>query len=303
MQGTIGIEIPLNELHAQCLYLTKTSTFDFMKFKIVTFFLLSCSLVFAQHKVVVFYLTPAIAEIKNDNYANDQFNQMQHSISPEVGVSQLRYFSKNMAFSFGIKYAAYKNTLISKNYFKSNTTKTDSYGDEYYPVVISGYTLKRQMLTLEVPLTFHYEKTLVDNARYFCNVGFKLTSPIVSKKEFSGYYETMGFYQHPYYTNIGLLVGDDPSNGFKKTTYENSTGFKYKNISASLCSNIGLIIPMNKNVSFMCSLEYVLGLTDINETEKGKNYVNLKGDISPYKPSKISAIGFRFGIGLSMFTE
>jgi hypothetical protein len=249
-----------------------------------------------KDKTVSFYFSGASSKLQNDNFTNDPNLVIHYPVGMNGGLSFTKYFTNHIGLTLGLEFSNYKNQYRCAQYNKSTTTQNDPNGSAYYTITQADYTMQRSVNMVEIPICLRLETSSSDKARLFADIGVKLCSAVSSQMTSSGSITTMGIYPDPNYSNAGYLVWNQQVTGWQTTAVTASNDYSCKNISTAFYCNAGFFVPINKQFQLTCSVFYLKGLGDINESEKGQAYVNYLGEAKSYLPTTISSFGARLGL-------
>ncbi len=249
-------------------------------------------------KTVSFYFGLASSKIVNDNWTNDKSNEIHNPMGINAGVSYTKYFTNWLGITLGLEYATYNTNYRCAQYNKGTNLQTDGLGQQYYTITQADYSYNRSIGNIEIPICLRLESPVSNKTSFFGDIGFKICSAVSSNLVATGTITTMALYPDPNYPNAGYLVWNQTSTNDQTSQVSSTNDYRCQTRSLSFYAQGGVAMPIDNRTHFTASVFYTRALGDINDSEKGTNYVNYLGQSQSYKPSTTTAFGARLGIML-----
>ena len=255
-----------------------------------------------KSKALSFYFGMASSKISNDNWTNDKSLEIHNPAGINTGLSYTKYFRNWIGITLGLEYTTYRTNYRCAQYNKGTDLQTDPNGQKYLIVTQADYTYNRSIGNIEIPLCVRLESSPINKTRFYGDLGLKLCSAISSSLVASGSITTMALYPDPNYSNAGYLVWNQTATNDQTSQVSSSNDYRCATQSFSFFAQGGVLIPIDNRIQFTATVFYTKALGDINDSEKGTDYVNYLNQSEAYKASTTSALGVRLGVML-LFKE
>jgi hypothetical protein len=247
-----------------------------------------------KSKELSFILGPSATKLSNYNISNDEHKTISRQNGANCALSYNRYFKNRIGFGIGLGYSSYKQTVYQKGLFMKSDQK-DKDGNTYELWMNSNMTYEYKLNYLDVPVVLHL---LLGNSSQF--YGF-VDAGIINSFLIEGTYhekgsiENMGKYptSNPFFN---LVSQNNPYYGYEVNPVDKENTDKFQGYNASLHVSVGVVVAMTERLSLRVAPQLTKGLTDIIiKDEQGKDYQNIFGDKSGYKPTKTFSMGLTVG--------
>jgi len=276
------------------------------KYFFLPFFITFSSVVNSQvalqkDKEISIDIGAASTMIENYNLSHDKNLIVNNKLGTDFSVQYTKYLLDKIGVGAGIGFSNYDQVYYQKGLFKQ-VDQVDKDGRLYDKWINSDVKLSNQLVYAEIPVTAHFLLGNSSRCYGFINAGiinqFLLTGTHIEK----GTIETMGKYTsetgNPDW--FGVTTDNDYYGiGTTEVSVKEKNKFESYNLSGHL--GIGLAAIMTKGLYLKVEPYANAGVLDITSKEgRGKDYVNIQGERSNYKPTRIFSAGINLGLALDL---
>jgi hypothetical protein len=241
----------------------------------------------------------ASTKIKNTNLSHDENIVIDNKNGANFSFEFSKYFANRIGIGFGLGYSGYDQAYSQKGLYQL-PSQVDRDGDFYDKWVSSDIVYSNKLSYFNVPVTLHL--LLGHSSRFY---GF-IDAGIVNQFLINGTYtangsiETMARYStnNPYF----FVVTQNNSYynvKFSPVATKDAERYKFYNLSGHLA--VGIAAAMTDRLSLKVQPFADFGFSDImGPNDKGKDYENVLGQTSAYKPTTLFAAGINVGFAFNM---
>ncbi|MGQ0828379.1 MAG: hypothetical protein ACT4ON_08290 [Bacteroidota bacterium] len=199
----------------------------------------------------------------------------------------------------GLGYSSYKEIVYQKGLFEK-ANQIDKDGNTYDIWINSDMAYTSNLKYLDVPLTLHLLLGSSETYYGFIDVGIVNSFLIGGKYTKKGSIENMGkyYYGNPYFSDISQ---NNPYYDYKNQSHDKEYTDIYKFYNVSFRASVGIAAAMTERLFLRIAPEITKGFSDITgEDDKGKDYENVFGEKSAYKPTKTFSLGLNVGFSFNL---
>lgn len=252
-----------------------------------------------KDKELVIIAGPLACKLVNSNVAKDDYKVVDKQNGYNFSFSYNKYFKNRIGFGVGFGFSKYKQITYQKGLF-SKSNQIDKDGNTYDLWMNSKMTYTSNLNYLDIPIMLHL--LLGSSSKYygFIDVGIVNGFLIEGTDSKKGSIENIGKYStgNPYFSTVSQNNSyyDYAFQAFDK---ENPDAFKSYNLSLKI--SLGIVAAMTDRLTLRVTPEFTKGLSDITAKEdQDKDYENVFGDKSTYKPTKTFSLGLNIGFGFNL---
>lgn len=191
-----------------------------------------------------------------------------------TGLLQLQYayyFHENWGFNVGLAFSGYGSygVLNNTNIWAKGLNHGDTDGEAYEHRAIT-HDWREQQIThvAELPIGIQCQYPLNDNnLRLYAGLGARVGMPICNRQIIkSGTLEHQGFYEQ-----WNMLVTDQGDRDYyteQAADFEIDKNLNLKKIAVAADVNLGLMVPLTKQIDLVCGLYFQMNCLDLYDGEK-----------------------------------
>lgn len=192
------------------------------------------------------------------------------SIQPLLQVQYAYYFHENWGVNVGLAFSNYGSSGVL-----NTTARWNGQGDtdgEQYNHLVQAHNWREHQITniVEIPVGIQCMYPVTDNnLRIYAGVGLRVGVPVASKWSLrSGAIEHQGEYPQ-----WGMTIANQPDRDFYTETVGTDWGtetrdLNLKKVALAVDANVGVAIPMTKQIDLLCGLYFQMNCLDLNNYEQ-----------------------------------
>jgi hypothetical protein len=269
----------------------------FLSFSSVT----TSQIALQKNKEISISVGAASTMIKNYNLEHDKSITINNKISGDFSVEFTKYFLDRIGVGIGLGYSNYNQAYYQKGLFKQ-ADQVDRDGRRYEKWINSDLKNTNKLSYSNVPVTIHF--LLGDLLRCYSFIDIGIINQFLIKGTYtqSGTIETIAKYPSesgdPNW--FGITMNNDYYNiGSSQVNTKNTEKYRLYNLSGHV--GIGIATEMTKSIHLKVQPFMNIGFLDITgKNEGGKEYEDVLGKKSAYKPTKLYSAGFNIGLAFDL---
>jgi hypothetical protein len=238
--------------------------------------------------------------IENYNINHDKNLTVDDKNGPDFSVEFSKYFLDNIGIGIGLGYSSFDQTYYQKGLFKQ-TNQVDNEGKIYDKWINSDVKYSNKLNYSNIPVTLHFLLGSSSRCYAFLDAGIINQFLINGTYTKNGTIETIAKYPsesgNPDW--FGITMNNSYYNATNTSISEKDTK-KYKLYNLSGHFALGVSAAMAKGVYLKVNPYVNVGFTDIKDKEKGKDYENILGEKSSYKPTRLFSTGMSVGVSFDL---
>jgi hypothetical protein len=254
-----------------------------------------------KDKEISINIGAASTMIENYNITHDKNLIVNNKLGTDFSVQYSKYFSEKIGVGMGIGFSNYDQVYYQKGLFKQ-VNQVDKDGRIYDKWINSDVKFSNKLLYAEIPVIAHF--LIGNSSRCYGFIDAGIINQFLTRGTHTenGTIETMGKYGsetgNPDW--FGVTTDNDYYGiGTTEVSVKEKNKFESYNLSGHL--GIGLAAIMTKGLYLKVNPYANAGVLDITSKEgKGKEYENILGEQSSYKPTRLFSAGINVGLALDL---
>jgi hypothetical protein len=235
----------------------------------------------------------------NSNLTGDNYKVVDRQNGVDFCVSYNKYFKNRIGIGIGLGYSQYKQTVYQKGLF-TKANQTDKDGNSYDLLMNSNMKYTSNLNYIDIPIMLHL---LLGNSTQhygFIDVGIVNGFLVKGTDTKKGNVENIGKYStgNQYFSTISQ---NNSYYGYANQTFDKENPDAFKLYNMSVRASFGFVAAMTEKLTLRVAPEINVGLSDIiAKDDRGKDYQNVLGEKSGYKPTKTFSLGLNVGFGFNL---
>jgi hypothetical protein len=253
-----------------------------------------------RNKELTLSAGPSFTDIRSDNVRNDRFARSRGSIFPFFNVGYTWNFSGNIGITTGAGFSRYRNVASYTGYFRGGALKKDPFDYEYYPVTAAEYTVTRTISSLDLPICLRLSSDNTERLVFFTDVGVRLNFITGDKVVKDGQLSYKALYPHPDYSNVYLLIENDPLYGFTNVHYPKMKSEGNNRFGYGIMANVGVSAALSDQSFLAVTFTAFQGIRNMAVPQQ-EYYQNPLQEREAVLPSKLLLYGLSATYGFRIY--
>jgi Outer membrane protein beta-barrel domain len=235
--------------------------------------------------------------IKNKNINEDEALRIKNEAGPYAEFHFFYPIKPSLSFFTGLNFSRYSTVSKSNGIFKAFSLKRDIDGYEYYPVVETSFSERRNITFFSLPIGFKKVFQPENNASAFFEAGFLTNYTVKATIVGEGTLEKKGMYLDDRYSNVYHILESVPRLGYVEVLKNETNEIPISIVNFSYFFSLGFKIAATDKTDLFFKGYYNASLVDIiKKDEQKKDYQEVSGELDPYKKTTVSSMGIILGL-------